>query len=453
MSQGHCEGCGETSWLLPLHGPKGGPLRCFKCAGAWNAEYGKCRKAGRVVIKALKVFFDAGGEFSDVERLRLAASGSNLSFMGSTTDTIGTEVGDLTAELLADILKLCHPDRHPPERKELATRITQELLALKPFVFPAPKPEPAQPCDASSNRRSDDLNKPSQPAYPCEDCADTVPYFYCNACKARYDEIQAKKREADERERQAKNARQRERYFRHKQVKAFRTKPTFCACCAEPFKPKRTDALYCSAACRQRAYLKRNGNASNHGSSRRDLVGDIRQILEADPHNAFTIADLCDRLAIEYGQRKDRVAVIAAAKAASEQIGEYRAWWRAEQRGGTLIFWDRRSVMSYALARLKSDWLYKYHGDAKHRAKLETKFKGWLTGEIDHHFRYDKYVVRGGGWWKHCQDDIAKYGSVTAFSNGASVDLTSRHRTAQAGMKSAVPAGRQDGPAMELRPK
>jgi hypothetical protein len=31
---------------------------------------------------------------------------------------------------------------HPPERQELAERVAKELLALKPFVFPAPKPKP-----------------------------------------------------------------------------------------------------------------------------------------------------------------------------------------------------------------------------------------------------------------------------------------------------------------------
>jgi hypothetical protein len=44
---GTCNGCGEPSWLIPLHGDKGGPLRCFMCAGAWNAKYTRRRKWGR----------------------------------------------------------------------------------------------------------------------------------------------------------------------------------------------------------------------------------------------------------------------------------------------------------------------------------------------------------------------------------------------------------------------
>ena len=57
---------------------------------------------------------------------------------------------ELTSELLADALRLTHPDCHPPERQELAHRVTQGLLALQPFVFPASKPKlkkPAKPTD------------------------------------------------------------------------------------------------------------------------------------------------------------------------------------------------------------------------------------------------------------------------------------------------------------------
>jgi hypothetical protein len=32
---GTCDGCGKKAqWLMPIHGDKGGPLRCFLCAGA-----------------------------------------------------------------------------------------------------------------------------------------------------------------------------------------------------------------------------------------------------------------------------------------------------------------------------------------------------------------------------------------------------------------------------------
>jgi hypothetical protein len=69
-AHGTCPGCGKADqYLMPLHGDKGGPLRCFMCAGAWHAEHGRKRKAGRIVIKAMKAFEAAGGKlFRDLER-------------------------------------------------------------------------------------------------------------------------------------------------------------------------------------------------------------------------------------------------------------------------------------------------------------------------------------------------------------------------------------------------
>ncbi len=40
-------------------------------------------------------------------------------------------VGPMSDEMLLDLLRLTHPDRHPPERKELATRVTQQVNALR----------------------------------------------------------------------------------------------------------------------------------------------------------------------------------------------------------------------------------------------------------------------------------------------------------------------------------
>ena len=69
MSNALCEGCGEHSFLLPLHGGKGGPLRCPLCVGAWNAEHGRKRRTGRIVIRAIMAFLDAGGGNEDIKKL------------------------------------------------------------------------------------------------------------------------------------------------------------------------------------------------------------------------------------------------------------------------------------------------------------------------------------------------------------------------------------------------
>ena len=157
----NCQKCGEHGYVMPLHGERGGPLFCPPCCGAWHGEHGKRRKYGRIVIKAIRAYLDhGGGSYMDIDKLKTSATAARLGGifeasanakrlldpLGYGADSIGAEVGDITAELLQDTLQLTHPDRHPPERQELAKRVTAELLALKPFVFPAPKkPEPVAP--------------------------------------------------------------------------------------------------------------------------------------------------------------------------------------------------------------------------------------------------------------------------------------------------------------------
>ncbi len=143
----NCPKCGKPGLVMPLHLDKGGPEMCLQCGMEWHAKHTRRRRFGRIVIKAMRLYLDNGGKFTDLDKFKqsiaLASLGirqhSDLLGLG---DTIGTDVGDITTELLTDVLQLVHPDKHPPERRELATRVTQELLALQPFVFPAPKPKP-----------------------------------------------------------------------------------------------------------------------------------------------------------------------------------------------------------------------------------------------------------------------------------------------------------------------
>jgi hypothetical protein len=226
MSDTLCEGCGQHSFLIPLHGPKGGPLRCPLCVGAWNAQHGRKRRTGRIVIRAIMAFYEAGGSSADIDKLKQTAACADfgldlgglgisidpLGYMANTAQIDGADV-ELTSELLADVLRLTHPDHHPSERRQLAHDVTQRLLALQPFVFPAPKPKKAPdraPKDKSwqPSKPSRAESKPAEARYPCPDCASTVPYFYCDACRAEYE-----KREHEEHER--RKAKQRE-WYRHR---------------------------------------------------------------------------------------------------------------------------------------------------------------------------------------------------------------------------------------------
>ena len=84
-----------------------------------------------------------------------------------------------------------------------------------------------------------------------------------------------------------KDTHQRELYRAHNM---FRTRRRCCMSCGKKFEPKRSDAKYCSAACRQRAYVKRDGEPSIPKPLR---AGDIKHAIEiiftTKPDSAFTI--------------------------------------------------------------------------------------------------------------------------------------------------------------------
>ena len=330
---GNCAKCDTYGYVMPLHDERGGPPFCFMCAGAWHAEHAPRRRARRVLIKALKAYAAADGWLfgKDFDQLKLAAM----------ADTAGADFRDLTSELLAATIALTHPDKHPPERRAEANRVTQELTALKPFVFPAPRPE--QPSDVCSNFSQHGLSKPSQP-YPCEDCCGAVPADYCDACKAQHDKELQAQHERYEKQLQRKNARQRQRYeIRKGQWLEACAKPIACATCGDEFEPKRSDAKYCSAACRQRAYVKRDGKTSNSKPlGPQHIERAITAAFTSNPDNAFTTADLCKRVfGLKSVERKHRAAVIPHAKKVCERLGENWDWWRPGlfgSRGSPLLF-------------------------------------------------------------------------------------------------------------------
>jgi hypothetical protein len=232
-----------------LHDLKGGLLRCPLCIGAWHGEHGRRRKLGRIVIRAISAFLEGGGEIKHLEKLKIAAiTGGSciinldpLGYLNGVADNRDEEIL-LTTELLADVLRLVHPDLHPPERQDLARRVTQGLLALQPFTFPAAKPKP-EPINPPSVAAATDRSPPKKQTYPCPDCADTVPYFYCDTCKAEWDRQREKERE--------KEREQRRRWAANRKA---RRQPKLCAACMTVFSGKRTDARFCSATCRQRGH-------------------------------------------------------------------------------------------------------------------------------------------------------------------------------------------------------
>jgi hypothetical protein len=130
----------------------------------------------------------------------------------------------------------------------------------------------------------------------------------------------------------------------------------------------------------------------------------IEAILIAEPENAFTVEDLCDRVyrGINRIEKKHRVSVIRAAKSVAKRHANLESW-RSEQLGGTMIFRTADNVMSYGMARLKSDFLHNYRSTDPRcmpsRITIEEQLRARLIeGGKDH-----QYVVPGGAWWDHVE--------------------------------------------------
>jgi hypothetical protein len=139
-------------------------------------------------------------------------------------------------------------DRHPPERQELAKRVTARLSGLRPFV-PELEPEPEgqpgpNPVDDKLRKDFDKLAETlaRKDKYPRFDCFGHAPMNYCYACRQEYgrrhrielDHAAELRRESRARKRDAKQGE--------------------CEFCGEVFFGRRADTKFCSDTCRQRAH-------------------------------------------------------------------------------------------------------------------------------------------------------------------------------------------------------
>jgi hypothetical protein len=238
MSEHHstCAKCRQHDYVRPLHGDKGGPFCCVVCIGKHNAEHGKRRRLLPIFKRALAAYEAAGGNMYDV-------------YMPDPADPadLADEAIQLTPELLADAIRLAHPDCHPPERRELAQRVTQELLALKPFTFSAAKPKPPKQTASSgvtAIKRVEirPAEKPLQ--YPCNECRKTAPHWYCSECRAEYDRRHRVYLDGENVKVRARRKKRRE------------ARVGICSACGVRFKGKRQDARFCSDTCRQQVHRK-----------------------------------------------------------------------------------------------------------------------------------------------------------------------------------------------------
>jgi hypothetical protein len=159
----------------------------------------------------------------------------------------------------------------------------------------------------------------------------------------------------------------------------------------------------------------------------------IEAAIEGEPDNAFTIEDLCDRIyrGINQVEKKHRVSVLRAAKAIVARRPELD-WMSSESLGGTLVVFNRYQVLSYAMARLKTNSHNRYRSNDKRDEWCPSawyckalkfppagKGKEWvlkkhntdeaqLQALLSEGGANHENILPGGVWWRHVQENIAE---------------------------------------------
>ncbi len=221
-----CARCNRPAPLLvALHGDRGGPDVCIDCQDTVLREAKQRRR-------------DKPKGSADLE----AALQGELAFAVK---------GEIDSDLFTDVLALTHPDGHPPERQEMATRVTARLTELRPYLkLHPPKKDRHEPLSELAVSVHEFV---TSFRYPCEICTYTVPALYCDKCRTRWECDQQK-------ERGRENAYRRNLRARRKRIEEeYGAVPRVdCAApgCDVKFTPKRSDQRFCSATCRQRAHRK-----------------------------------------------------------------------------------------------------------------------------------------------------------------------------------------------------
>lgn len=127
----------------------------------------------------------------------------------------------------------------------------------------------------------------------------------------------------------------------------------------------------------------------------------LAAIFDGEPDNAFTTEELCEKAYPGcYIEKKHRVSVIRAVS----QLAKRRdtlIQWRSETLGRVNVYFNEDNVMSYAMARLKTDNLCHYRSNDPRIYRMMTEAD--LIAELSQGGSYRKYVEPGGAWWQYVQ--------------------------------------------------
>ena len=131
----------------------------------------------------------------------------------------------------------------------------------------------------------------------------------------------------------------------------------------------------------------------------------IEAAFAAEPDNAFSTEELCNRVyrGLNQVEKKHRVAVIRAGKRLVGRDPRF-ACLQTQGLGGQLVFFDPYNVMSYAMARLKSERPYFSNDKRRERQEDEAVLRKRLAPGGKEH----RLVVEGGTYWRHVRKWIAE---------------------------------------------
>ena len=100
----------------------------------------------------------------------------------------------------------------------------------------------------------------------------------------------------------------------------------------------------------------------------------IRGLMDTEPHGAWTVEDLCERVyaGINCVEKKHRVSVQRALRRVVDGDADWLLF-RSDQVGGTLVLVNHANVRSYALGRLKADNTMYYRNPDSRRWQTATE--------------------------------------------------------------------------------
>ena len=150
------------------------------------------------------------------------------------------------------------------------------------------------------------------------------------------------------------------------------------------------------------------------------------------PDGAWTTEDLCELVYPDVAavEKKHRVSVLRVLRRIYASDPDWTLY-RSDSHGGTLVLLNLADLQSYALGRLKSDWLSFYRKGQDWSRKDETG----LLRELAENEKYLALTKEGGHWWRHVQLHIADRDNDT--SEGAET-LRDAHQRSEAEIRRAL---------------